>query len=349
MRDHALREQAGEGFAGGQVEQAAIAQGAGEEAGIEQVENRVLDAANVLIDGQPVGGLFLVDRNLGFRIAEAREVPGRVDERIHRVGFAFRLAAAFGAGGVLPRRVANERVAGRGEVRVVGQQDGQLIVRHGYGATRGALDDRNRAAPIALARHAPVAQAVLRGGFTGALRDQLLDRCGDGFLGGETIQEVGVVDDAVAGIGLATDRVGGRIFAGRQHDGLEGQAVFLGELDVALVAGGRAEDRAGAIGRKDKVCSPDGQFPAGIEGVFHGDAEIDADFLGFLDVGFGRALGGSVGHELGDVGAQLRDLLRERMIGREREEAGAEQRVGARGEDFDGIACVVAAVFVLVA
>ena len=41
--------------------------------------------------------------------------------------------------------------------------------------------------------------------------------------------------------------------------------------------------------------------------------------------------------------------LRQRMIGREREEAGAEQRVGARGEDFDRIGRVVAAARILVA
>jgi hypothetical protein len=71
VRDHALREQAGEGFAAGQVEQAAIAQRAGEEAGIEQVENGVLDAADVLIDGQPVAASSLLIGVLGFRIGRS--------------------------------------------------------------------------------------------------------------------------------------------------------------------------------------------------------------------------------------------------------------------------------------
>ena len=76
VRDHALREEASERFAAGQVEQAGVAQGAGEEARVEQVENRMLDAADILVDGQPVAGFLPVDRLFRFRIAEAREVPG---------------------------------------------------------------------------------------------------------------------------------------------------------------------------------------------------------------------------------------------------------------------------------
>ena len=83
--------------------------------------------------------------------------------------------------------------------------------------------------------------------------------------------------------------------------------------------------------------------------MFHADAEIDADFLGFLDVGFGCAAGGAIGHEFCHVRAVRGDGLGQRMIGREREEAGAEQRVGARGEDFDRIGRVVAALAILVA
>ena len=70
--------------------------GAGEEARIEQMQNRVLDAADVLVDRQPVVGDLAVGRRvLVPRIGEAREVPGRVDEGVHRVGLAPRRPAAL--------------------------------------------------------------------------------------------------------------------------------------------------------------------------------------------------------------------------------------------------------------
>jgi hypothetical protein len=46
------------------VQMAGLTHGAGEEAGIEQVQDRVLDAADILIDRQPVVG-GLRDRSAG--------------------------------------------------------------------------------------------------------------------------------------------------------------------------------------------------------------------------------------------------------------------------------------------
>ena len=77
MTDHALGEQTGKRLIrrlGQRI--AALAQGAGEETGIEQVQNRVLDTADILIDRHPVFGCFLRDRlGLVARIAIAQEVP----------------------------------------------------------------------------------------------------------------------------------------------------------------------------------------------------------------------------------------------------------------------------------
>jgi hypothetical protein len=53
-----------------------------------------------------VGRLLLVPR-----IGEAREIPGRIDEGVHRVGVAPRVPAAVRAGDVLACRVMVERVA----------------------------------------------------------------------------------------------------------------------------------------------------------------------------------------------------------------------------------------------
>ena len=123
--DHALREQAGERLV--EAEVAGHLHGAGEEARIEEMQDRVLDAADVLVDRQPVIGGALVGRRRGMRRGEAGEVPGRVDEGVHGVGLADRRLAADRAGDVLPRRVAVERVAGLVEGDVVGQPHRQVV------------------------------------------------------------------------------------------------------------------------------------------------------------------------------------------------------------------------------
>ncbi len=65
MDDHALGEEAGEGL--GDRDAADAPQRAGEEARIEQVQDRMLDAADILVDGQPVIGRFAGQRRLPAR------------------------------------------------------------------------------------------------------------------------------------------------------------------------------------------------------------------------------------------------------------------------------------------
>jgi hypothetical protein len=123
VHDHALGEQALERL--GEIEMAGLAHGAGEKARIEQVQDRVLDAADILIDRQPVIGGLRIGRRVGLRCGEAGEIPGRVDERVHRVGFAAGRLAAFRAIDIAPGRVAVERIARLLEIDVVGQLTGR--------------------------------------------------------------------------------------------------------------------------------------------------------------------------------------------------------------------------------
>ena len=139
---------------------AAILHGAGEEARIEQVQDRVLDAADILVDGQPViGRSSRSSGSLRMRRAEAGEIPGAVDESVAGVGFARGRAAAAWALDVLPVRMPVERVARLVEGDIGWQPHRQILVRHGHDAALRAMDHRDRAAPIALARDAPIAQA----------------------------------------------------------------------------------------------------------------------------------------------------------------------------------------------
>ena len=122
VHDHALGEQAGERLV--EADMAGRLHRAGEEAGIEQMQNRVLDAADVLVDRQPAVDHGAVGRRaFDPGVGEAREIPGRVHEGVHGIGLAPRGLAALRAVDVLPGRVAVERVAGAVEGDVVGQGD----------------------------------------------------------------------------------------------------------------------------------------------------------------------------------------------------------------------------------
>src|ERR1700731_2966198 len=94
------------------------ARGPGVEAGVQQVQDGVLDPADVLVDGHPVGHGVLVDGRFGRpRVAEALEVPRRVDEGVHGVGLALGRPPAYGAGGVQEALVVPKgRLTGRPEL-----------------------------------------------------------------------------------------------------------------------------------------------------------------------------------------------------------------------------------------
>ena len=193
-----LREQAGERL--DDVDLAGALHGAHVEAGIEQMQNGMLDAADILIDRHPIADGVVIDRPLGIGGAEAGEVPGGIDEGVEGVGLALGRAAALRAGDVLPGRVVGERVAGLIEGDILGQGDRQVALGHRHDAAARAMDDRDRAAPVALARHAPVAQAVI----DGALADpQRLGAGGDLLLGrgdGHAVEEVGIDHHGIAAL-----------------------------------------------------------------------------------------------------------------------------------------------------
>jgi hypothetical protein len=54
-----------------------------------------------------------------------------------------------------------ERIARLVEGDVIGQANRQVLLGHGNGAADFAVNDRDRAAPIALPRNAPIAQAIV--------------------------------------------------------------------------------------------------------------------------------------------------------------------------------------------
>src|SRR5439155_5915980 len=125
-----------------------------EEARVDQVHRRVVDAADVLVDGAPPVTELLVERRLVVvRIAVTHEVPGRVDEGVHRLDLAPSLAAAAWASRPHPFLGAGERRDPPGPIVLeMWQHDGQLLVRDRNLAALLAVHNRDRAAPVALTR-----------------------------------------------------------------------------------------------------------------------------------------------------------------------------------------------------
>lgn len=157
--DHALAQQVGEGLV--HTQQTQVAQCLGKETAVEQVQNGVLDAADVVIDGHPTVGGSLGEGQLGVvRVGIAQVVPAGAGKGVHGIGLALGRATADRAGGLVELLALGEGFAGA-QVQVLGQRHRQLILGHGHDAAVLAVDGRDGVAPIALATDEPVAQAEL--------------------------------------------------------------------------------------------------------------------------------------------------------------------------------------------
>ncbi len=183
---HALGQQVLERLVG--TDQALVAHQLVEKARVEQVQDGVFDTADVLVHRQPVVGSRRVDHALVVvRAGVAGEVPGRLDEGVHGVGFALGRCAALRAAALVELGHLRQRRAGAIRHHVFGQHDRQLVFRHRHVAAAVAMDDRDRAAPVALAADAPIAQAELGARLAEAF---LLQRHFDGVEGSFEIQAV---------------------------------------------------------------------------------------------------------------------------------------------------------------
>ncbi len=332
MRDHALREQRGEGF--GHVDLAHMRQCAGPEPGVEQVQDRVFNPADILFDRQPFGDLVPVERLVGGLAGEAQEIPRTVDESVERVGLAFRLPAACGAIDMFPSGMAQQRIAGGPEIDILGQRDRQAVLGRGDHAAFLAMDEGDRRAPVPLARHTPVAQPPHGLAAAASLFLDARDDCALGVLDVHPVEKVRIDQHALARLGLAVEGLVRLIGAGRDDPG-DRQSVFGGEFEIALVVARYRHDRAGAVIHQHEVRDIDRQVCAG-ERVLGGDPGIETQLLGGFE--FGRR--GAALLAFGDEGAGLVavDRLRDRMVGGNCDEARPEDRVGPRGIDRQRVA-----------
>ena len=153
---------------------------------VHQVHGGVLDAAGVDVDRQPVirallapGHVAGVDLLAGFpvRADVGVVIPAGAHEGVHRVGLALGVATLRALHVPEAFVIDQGAFAGRPELGVVGQQNGQVLIGDGDRAALVAVDDRDGRAPHALAADQPVAQAVVDGVLAAA---GLLQPGGDG-------------------------------------------------------------------------------------------------------------------------------------------------------------------------
>ena len=88
---------------------------------IQKVQNGVLHPTDILIDIHPVIGFGPICWGVGPRRGKADEIPGRVNECIHRVCFTQGCATAGWTVAVAPCRVTVKRVSGLVECHIIGQ------------------------------------------------------------------------------------------------------------------------------------------------------------------------------------------------------------------------------------
>ena len=303
------------------------------------MQNRVLDAAAVKVDGHPVFRLRRLERQRVVpRVAEAIEVPGRIDERVHRVGFAPCLAAAFWAGDVHElRHLRERRVASAGKVRHLRQLDRQLVVGHRDNAARVAIDHRYRRAPIALARDAPILQAELHGPFAYLLLLHPLAHARERRFRRETREFTRAHQTSVVHVGFvelfwrAADRRIGL------DDDFYRQPIFRRELEVALIVSRHGHHGARTVFTQHEVGDPHWHRLAR-KRIHHAMTGEKSFLLDLAREPCCTVLGAKGDGTLTKRGRVIRlgcILLDQRMLGRQEDARRAEDRVDSRRKYFD--------------
>ena len=136
------------------------------------MQDRMFNAADILIDIHPVIGLIFTERFLiVLRIRIAQEIPRRVNKRIHRIGFATSFFATLRTRRKQKFFIRFQRRYCRLTIEIyIGRQAyRQIFLGYGHHAAMRAVNDRNRHAPIPLTGDQPITQPVVDMGFADSL------------------------------------------------------------------------------------------------------------------------------------------------------------------------------------
>ena len=299
--DHALVEQLVERF--GRVHVAEVEEHLVPEAGVEQVEHSVFDAADVqvhtafitrvlvVVRAHPVVELVLLHHVLGVgRVDVTHVVPAGAGPVRHGVGVAVvgLLAVAQVELDLDPVLVAAQRClrVGLGVHRIegarlivghVGQVDRQCGIRQQVRGAVFAVDDREGLAPVALAGEQPVAQTVAYGALAHAGGFEPGVDLGDGVVHAQAVKaqrvalgfgglDGGVDHDAVMGDERRLALVVGQVVAGirQRRDGVDDRQTELhGKVVIALVATRHGHNGTGAVVHQHVVGSKQRELRAG--------------------------------------------------------------------------------------
>ena len=219
-----------------------------EETSVQQVQDGVFYAADVLIHVHPVVRLFLVKRFLGIvGIAISQEIPGRIYKGIHGIEFANRLLATAWAGSLSKGLGSLQwRISLAGELHIGRKLYRKILFLLRNPSALFTINHRNRAAPITLARNQPISQLVVHLSFAQSVRFQILGNLFNRFL----VVHSGVL----SGVNHGAFRnesfcevidVDFRILA--VHNRNDVQVKFLRKLKVALVVRRNRHDGTGSV------------------------------------------------------------------------------------------------------
>ena len=335
---------------------AEVVQRHGDEPRVQEVQHRVLLPTDVHVHRKPA----VRTRRIGRSVVEVRaripqEIPRAIEERVGYVGFPTRFASAGRTCGKVERCVLGERgdsVVPRLEVLQVRQYDRKVLLGHRDRPARIAVQDRNRRAPVALARDAPVVEAVVHPGFGEPALSQPVNDLRRAFGRQEAAELAGVDQALVLGMlheGLLAEiQLDGRRVChtvehvGRSHDRQDLQPELAGEFEVPLIVPGDGHDRASAVLHQDVVGDPHRDVLSGRR--IHRVTAREHTRLGPI-------VGLPSFHHVDrrgrrpvrlDLGTPIRrgEILDERMLRRQDHERGSEDRVGSGCEHLQRVVTV---------
>ncbi len=201
------------------------------------------------------------------------------------------------------------------------------------------MNDRYRAAPVALARYAPVTQAIIDGAGAKACVFQCLYGAGFGGINRQPVEKTGVDSHAIAGKSVRSGfefrckRSVVRLVGG-SYNGCYRQIIFSGKIKVALVVCRAPKDRPGAVVHQHEVGDIDRQMLALDKRVLRCQAGIEPPLFSLFDCFLAGADAGAVGGKISNGGVGFCDALRQRMLWGDCAEGCPEQCVRAGGKNL---------------
>ena len=133
-----------------------------EETRVQQMQNRMLNTAHILIDWQPIIRTLIQHRRIIIRTGITRVIPRRFKESIKSICFTACRRTALRTGALSKFVHFHQRRTRTIHRHIRWQLHRQIRLRHRLLATFITVNHWNRTTPITLTRQAPITQTVIR-------------------------------------------------------------------------------------------------------------------------------------------------------------------------------------------